>query len=63
MATVIKTNARNLPDPPFGGVPYGNATKLQYTFETNTSGVMATAIRPPLSLMAIRLFLVCFPQA
>lgn len=40
MADVIKTNARKLPDPQFGGVPYGNASKLHYVFETNSSGVM-----------------------
>ncbi len=40
MATVTKKNARNLPDPPFGNVPYGNAAKLHYTFATNSSGVM-----------------------
>ena len=40
MPTVTKTNARKLPDPPFDGVPYGNAAKLHYSFATDASGVM-----------------------
>ena len=40
MATVTKNKARKLPSPQFDGVPYGNATKLHYTFATNASGVM-----------------------
>jgi len=41
MATITKLNARKLPDPGFGGVPYGNTVTLPYKFETNASGVMA----------------------
>lgn len=47
MATVTKKNVKNLRS--MGGVPYGNAWKNQFTFETNASGVFvdsnqATAI-------------------
>jgi hypothetical protein len=38
MATVTKKYVDTLQQ--IGGVPYGNTTTLQYTFETNSSGVM-----------------------
>lgn len=49
MATFYKDNYQHLPDPSFGGVPYGNLSVLQFKFETNASGIMvdsnkATAI-------------------
>lgn len=37
MATITKKYAATARQ--FGGVPYGNATSLQFTFETNGSGV------------------------
>ena len=37
MATVTKKNIDNLRQ--IGGVPYGNLTCLEFTFETNASGV------------------------
>lgn len=37
MANVTKKNVKHLQQ--FGGAPYGNATKLPYAFETNSSGV------------------------
>ena len=37
MATVTKKNIDNLRQ--IGGVPYGNLTGLEFTFETNASGV------------------------
>jgi hypothetical protein len=37
MATVTKKGVKN--EQKFGGAPYGNATKLAYSFETNSSGV------------------------
>ena len=40
MATVMKTRARKLPEPPFDNVPYGNAAKLHFKFETDSSGIM-----------------------
>ena len=40
MATVTKNKAHKLPDPPFGGVPYGNTTKAVFNFSTNASGVL-----------------------
>lgn len=47
MATATKKNVKNLRS--MGGVPYGNAWKNQFTFETNAAGVFvdsdqATAI-------------------
>lgn len=49
MPTFYKDNYQNLPDPPFGGVPYGNLSVLQFKFVTNAAGIMvdsnkATAI-------------------
>lgn len=48
MANVTKKNVKHLQQ--FGGVPYGNAWRNVYTFETNASGVfvdsdLATAVQ------------------
>jgi len=40
MATVTKDMAHRLPEPGFGGAPYGNLTALDYQFKTNASGIM-----------------------
>ena len=37
MATITKKQV--LTEKQFGGVPYGNATVLPFSFETNASGV------------------------
>ena len=39
MATITKKNIKNLQQP--GGVPYGNVSRLHFTFETNAAGVYA----------------------
>lgn len=38
MGTVTKNGAKR--QAKFGGTPYGNVTKLEYSFTTNSSGVM-----------------------
>ena len=43
MATVTKDNAHNLPDPNFGGVPYGNLAAWHYNLTTNASGVLVAS--------------------
>jgi hypothetical protein len=42
MANVMKTNARKLPSPGFGGaVPFGNRISLDYLFATIAAGIMS----------------------
>lgn len=43
MTTINTKNVKNLPDPGFGGVPYGNLSSLPYQMITNSSGVIANS--------------------
>lgn len=43
MATITKKRALALPDPGFGGAPYGNLSALPYQFAVNASGVMTAS--------------------
>ncbi|CAG36731.1 hypothetical protein [Desulfotalea psychrophila] len=41
MPTITIKNAHHLPDPGFGGTPYGNVTALKYGFEVDATGAVA----------------------
>ena len=61
MATVLKDNARNLPSPGFGGVPYGNLSALPFKFVTNASGVMADSDQATAVIVADKVILGVLP--